>query len=123
MVRAVALCCGDPGAAEDVVQEALGRAWVRLERGEDFRALDPEIGNRELHLLVTDGGGERTVAALLPDGVATVVVDVGGIHAWQQVRGRQFAVLRVGAPIDPDAQVRVLGFDADGLPLFEEPLD
>jgi RNA polymerase sigma-70 factor, ECF subfamily len=40
VVRAVALYCGDPGAAEDVVQDALGRAWERLERGEDIRALD-----------------------------------------------------------------------------------
>jgi RNA polymerase sigma-70 factor (ECF subfamily) len=40
VVRAVALYCGDPGAAEDAVQDALGRAWERLERGEEFRALD-----------------------------------------------------------------------------------
>jgi RNA polymerase sigma-70 factor, ECF subfamily len=38
-VTAVALACGSYPAAEDAVQEALIRAWVRSERGERFDSL------------------------------------------------------------------------------------
>lgn len=40
VVRAVALFCGDPALAEDAVQDALGRAWERLERGDEIHALE-----------------------------------------------------------------------------------
>ncbi len=51
VVRAIALYCGDPGAAEDAVQEALVRAWERLERGEDFHALDRWVVTVALNLV------------------------------------------------------------------------
>ncbi|HVN52360.1 MAG TPA: sigma-70 family RNA polymerase sigma factor [Acidimicrobiales bacterium] len=36
LVRAVALVCGSTAAAEDAVQEALARAWDRLQRGHEL---------------------------------------------------------------------------------------
>jgi RNA polymerase sigma-70 factor (ECF subfamily) len=39
LVNAVALACGSYPAAEDAVQEALVRAWIRSERGERFASL------------------------------------------------------------------------------------
>lgn len=39
MVNAVALACGSYAAAEDAVQEALVRAWMRSERGEQLESL------------------------------------------------------------------------------------
>jgi RNA polymerase sigma-70 factor (ECF subfamily) len=39
LVRAVALACGSPVAAEDAVQEALARAWERTRRGEVIESL------------------------------------------------------------------------------------
>ena len=38
-MNAVALACGSYPAAEDAVQEALVRAWIRSERGERFESL------------------------------------------------------------------------------------
>jgi len=40
LVRAVAAYCGDRAAAEDAVQEAMAKAWDRLERGVEIEALD-----------------------------------------------------------------------------------
>jgi RNA polymerase sigma-70 factor, ECF subfamily len=39
LVNAVALLTGDIAAAEDVVQEALVRAWIRSDRGEELGSL------------------------------------------------------------------------------------
>ena len=39
LVRALTLSCGDRQVAEDATQEALVRAWERLERGEEIRSL------------------------------------------------------------------------------------
>jgi RNA polymerase sigma-70 factor (ECF subfamily) len=39
LVRALALSCGDRQVAEDAVQEALVRAWERLERGDQIRSM------------------------------------------------------------------------------------
>jgi RNA polymerase sigma-70 factor, ECF subfamily len=40
LVRAVAVYCGDRAAAEDAVQEAMAKAWDRLDRGVAIDALD-----------------------------------------------------------------------------------
>jgi RNA polymerase sigma-70 factor (sigma-E family) len=39
LVNAVAFVTGDLGAAEDAIQEALVRAWIRSERGEEIDSL------------------------------------------------------------------------------------
>jgi DNA-directed RNA polymerase specialized sigma24 family protein len=39
LVRALALSCGNRQVAEDAVQEALVRAWERVDRGEEIRSM------------------------------------------------------------------------------------
>ena len=60
MVNAVALASGSYPAAEDAVQEALVRAWIRSERGERFASLTAWVTSVALNL--TRSGWRRTLA-------------------------------------------------------------
>jgi RNA polymerase sigma factor (sigma-70 family) len=59
-VNAVALASGSYPAAEDAVQEALVRAWIRSERGEGVESLPAWVAAVALNL--TRSGWRRTVA-------------------------------------------------------------
>jgi RNA polymerase sigma-70 factor (ECF subfamily) len=50
LVNAVAFVTGDLGAAEDAVQEALVRAWIRSERGEEIDSLTAWVATVALNL-------------------------------------------------------------------------
>ncbi len=60
LVNAVALACGSYPAAEDAVQEALVRAWVRSERGERLESLPGWVASVALNH--TRSGWRRTLA-------------------------------------------------------------
>jgi RNA polymerase sigma-70 factor (ECF subfamily) len=59
-VNAVALASGSYPAAEDAVQEALVRAWIRSERGEQVESLPAWVAAVALNL--TRSGWRRTMA-------------------------------------------------------------
>jgi RNA polymerase sigma factor (sigma-70 family) len=59
-VNAVALASGSYAAAEDVVQEALVRAWMRSERGERLESLPAWVAAVALNL--TRSGWRRAMA-------------------------------------------------------------
>jgi RNA polymerase sigma factor (sigma-70 family) len=59
-VNAVALASGSYLAAEDAVQEALVRAWIRSERGEQVESLPAWVAAVALNL--TRSGWRRTMA-------------------------------------------------------------
>ncbi|MBA3738417.1 MAG: hypothetical protein H0W97_07590, partial [Actinobacteria bacterium] len=60
LVNAVALASGSYPAAEDAVQEALVRAWIRSERGEHVESLPGWVAAVALNL--TRSGWRRTMA-------------------------------------------------------------
>ena len=60
LVNAVALASGSYPAAEDAVQEALVRAWIRSERGEGVESLPAWVAAVALNL--TRSGWRRTMA-------------------------------------------------------------
>ena len=60
MVNAVALACGSFPAAEDAVQEALVRAWIRSDRGQRFESLSAWVATVALNL--TRSGWRRAMA-------------------------------------------------------------
>ena len=59
-MNAVALVCGSVPAAEDAVQEALVRAWVRSERGERLESLPAWVASVALNH--TRSGWRRAAA-------------------------------------------------------------
>jgi RNA polymerase sigma-70 factor (ECF subfamily) len=60
LVNAVALASGSYPAAEDAVQEALVRAWIRSQRGEQVESLPAWVAAVALNL--TRSGWRRTMA-------------------------------------------------------------
>ena len=60
LVNAVALASGSYPAAEDAVQEALVRAWIRSERGERLESLPAWVAAVALNL--TRSGWRRSIA-------------------------------------------------------------
>ncbi|MGI8616314.1 MAG: sigma-70 family RNA polymerase sigma factor [Actinomycetota bacterium] len=60
LVNAVALASGSYSAAEDAVQEALVRAWIRSERGEQVESLSAWVAAVALNL--TRSGWRRAMA-------------------------------------------------------------
>ena len=102
LVNAVALASGSYPAAEDVVQEALVRAWIRSERGERVESLPAWVAAVALNL--TRSGWRRTMAERrarrrLPErsGAATPSeehMDVARALETLPRRQREVAVLR-----------------------------
>ena len=103
LVNAVALASGSYPAAEDAVQEALVRAWMRSERGEQVESLPAWVAAVALNL--TRSGWRRTMAERrarrrLPDrSVAAATpgeehIDVARALEALPRRQREVAVLR-----------------------------
>jgi RNA polymerase sigma-70 factor (ECF subfamily) len=102
LVNAVALASGSYSAAEDAVQEALVRAWMRSERGEHMESLPGWVAAVALNL--TRSGWRRSMAERrarrrLPGGSAThpqsdEEMDVARALEGLPRRQREVAVLR-----------------------------
>ena len=103
VVNAVALASGSYPAAEDAVQEALVRAWMRSERGEQLDSLPAWVAAVALNL--TRSGWRRAMAErrarrLIPErSVATAApsadhIDVARALEALPRRQREVAVLR-----------------------------
>jgi RNA polymerase sigma factor (sigma-70 family) len=102
-VNAVALASGSYPAAEDAVQEALVRAWIRSERGERVESLPAWVAAVALNL--TRSGWRRTMAerrarrrfperAIRADAPSEEHVDVARALEALPRRQREVAVLR-----------------------------
>jgi RNA polymerase sigma-70 factor (ECF subfamily) len=102
-VNGVALASGSYPAAEDAVQEALVRAWMRSERGEQVESLPAWVAAVALNH--TRSGWRRALAERrarrrIPDSPATIPgpsdehVDVARALATLPRRQREVAVLR-----------------------------
>jgi hypothetical protein len=92
-----------------------------LELG-DEELCDPHIDDHELRVRQVQGNDTLVVAALLPDGVETVVLETDGDDLWQQT-DFGFAVFAVGGVGPHPSLERLVGYDADGDEVFAEPLD
>ena len=74
LVRALALSCGDRQVAEDAVQEALVRAWERLDRGDEIRSMVgwvAVVAMNETRTVFRRSATERRVVARLEAQLAT----------------------------------------------------
>ncbi len=109
LVNAVALVTGDVSAAEDAVQEALVRAWIRSDRGEDIESLPAWVAVVAMNL--TRSGWRRMTAerrararlssAFASDDARSVErLDVERALAGLPRRQRQIAVLRYFLQLD-----------------------
>jgi RNA polymerase sigma-70 factor (ECF subfamily) len=113
LVRAVALACGSPAAAEDSVLEALARAWERAAAGVPFEHLEGWVltvalnGTRrnwrraQRHTALSDLDG-----ATVPD-ADPGLVDLRAAVAALPWRQREAVVLHyyLGYPVDQVAAV------------------
>ena len=117
LVNAVALLTGDLPAAEDAVQEALVRAWIRSDRGDVIESLPAWVAVVAMNL--TRSGwrrvtAERRARALLASVVADDSrgvdrVDVQRALAGLPRRQRQIAVLRYFLQMDTREVADALG--------------
>jgi len=119
LVNAVALASGSYPAAEDAVQEALVRAWIRSERGEHVESLPGWVAAVALNL--TRSGWRRTMAERrarrrLPERSAPFVaapseehVDVAQALEALPRRQREVAVLRYLLEMSTAEVAAVLG--------------
>ncbi len=103
LVNAVALASGGYPAAEDAVQEALVRAWIRSERGEHVESLPAWVTAVALNLTRTGwrrSMAERRARRRLPERSVSAVtaseehVDVARALETLPRRQREVAVLR-----------------------------
>ena len=117
LVNAVALLTGDVSAAEDAVQEARVRAWIRSDRGDIIAFLPAWVAVTAMNVTrsrwrrVT---AERRARALLAsatpsDDVGADRVDVERALAGLPRRQRQIAVLRYFLQLDTREVADALG--------------
>jgi RNA polymerase sigma factor (sigma-70 family) len=99
----VALITGSRAAAEDVVQEALARAWERSERGEQIESLPAwvtrvamNLSKSRLRRMRVEAKHREDVVRVVADGGATSDsrIDVGRALADLPRRQREVTVLR-----------------------------
>jgi RNA polymerase sigma-70 factor (ECF subfamily) len=117
LVNAVALLSGDLATAEDAVQEALVRAWIRSDRGDIIESLPAWVAVAAMNL--TRSGWRRVTAdrrararlasAALEDDVGAERVDVERALADLPRRQRQIAVLRYFLQMDTREVADALG--------------
>jgi len=117
VVAAVALVSGSRAAAEDAVQEALLRAWERVERGDEIGSLPNWVATVALNL--SRSGIRRAIAErrarrqIVPASAGTLAepsgdpVDVQRALAGLPRRQREVAVLRY--LLDMDTRETALG--------------
>lgn len=102
LVNAVAMVTGSYPAAEDMVQEALARAWSRIDRGESIDSLPNWVAavalnlsrSRWRRLVLERHAGERLVHADTMPAPSDDHIDVSRALAGLPRRQREVAVLR-----------------------------
>jgi RNA polymerase sigma-70 factor (ECF subfamily) len=118
LVNAVALLTGDLPSAEDVVQEALVRAWIRSDRGDDIESLPAWVAVVAMNLTRTGWrrvtaerrARARLASAVASDDVRSVdSVDIQRALAGLPRRQRQIAVLRYFLQMDTREVADALG--------------
>ena len=117
LVNAVALLTGDLPAAEDAVQEALVRAWIRSDRGDVIESLPAWVAVVAMNL--TRSGWRRVTAerrararlasVVADDSRGVDRVDVQRALAGLPRRQRQIAVLRYFLQMDTREVADALG--------------
>jgi RNA polymerase sigma-70 factor (ECF subfamily) len=115
LVNAIALLTGDIAAAEDVVQEALVRAWIRSDRGEELESLAAWVvvvamnlaRSRWRRILVERRARHGALAA--EGGGHTERLDVERALASLPPRQREVAVMRYFLQMDTREVAEALG--------------
>jgi RNA polymerase sigma-70 factor, ECF subfamily len=115
LVNAVALLTGDIAAAEDVVQEALVRAWIRSDQGEELESLAAWVvvvamnlaRSRWRRILVERRSRPGALAA--EGGGQTERLDVERALASLPPRQREVAVMRYFLRMDTRDVAEALG--------------
>lgn len=120
VVVAVAFLTGSVAAAEDAVQEALVRAWVKSEKGEAIESLPAWVTTVAMNLsrkawrrtLAERRAKERLPPAEGSSGIEIEeAIDVRAAIARLPRRQRETAVLRYVLEMDTREAARVLGVD------------
>jgi RNA polymerase sigma-70 factor (ECF subfamily) len=121
LVVAVALVSGNYAAAEDAVQEALVRAWVKTEKGENIESLPGWVAAAALNLsrnglrrLLVERRFRQRARAGTAGSVAPAtgeIVDVQRALARLPRRQRETAVLRFVLEMETKEIAHILGVD------------
>jgi RNA polymerase sigma-70 factor, ECF subfamily len=120
LVNAVAFVTGDLGAAEDAVQEALLRAWIRSERGEEIASLSAWVATVALNLsrsrwrrVLAERRATRAMASPDADGDPEADhVDIEVALGQLPRRQREVAVLRYFLRYSTEETAQALGVSA-----------
>ncbi len=119
VVNAVALITGDVGRAEDAVQEAIVKAWVKLERGEAIDSLPNWITTVALNharsawrRLVNERRLQQSLPREVDSGPRGDAVDVRRALIRLPRRQREVAVLRYFMDMDTKDVASTLGISA-----------
>jgi RNA polymerase sigma-70 factor (ECF subfamily) len=116
-VNAVAFVTGDLGAAEDAVQEALVRAWIKSERGEEIGSLPAWVITVALNLarsrwrrVLVERRAARTMPSLNSVGDGDVDhVDIELALTELPRRQREVTVLRYFLQLSTEETAEMLG--------------